>query len=116
VSFAAQPSRRASPALRSSDGLHSVQYSDGLHLARTIYEQRPFQGLPRSFGVACVIPHLKTMVTKHFPVSDHSAYDKHHTGFVYVDFAIDPAHVFNKIIVRRGCDIQVVNRKTTYRN
>jgi hypothetical protein len=47
----AQPSRRASAALPSTNGLHSVQCSDGLHLARTSYEQRPFQGLPQTFGV-----------------------------------------------------------------
>jgi hypothetical protein len=50
-SFPAQPSRRASPALPSSNGLHSVQYSDSLHLTHTSYKQRPFQGLPRTFGV-----------------------------------------------------------------
>jgi hypothetical protein len=51
ASFPAQPSRKASTALLSSNGLNSVQYSDGLQLARTSYHQRPFQGLPRTFGM-----------------------------------------------------------------
>jgi hypothetical protein len=50
---ASQPSRPL--ALPSSNDLHSVQYNDGLHLAHS-YEQRPFQGLPRTFSVWRVIP------------------------------------------------------------
>jgi hypothetical protein len=55
----AQPSRRTSTVLPSSNGLHSVQYEDGLHLARTSYDQRPFQGLPRTFRVCGVRDHTE---------------------------------------------------------
>jgi hypothetical protein len=62
ASFPAQPSRRARTALRSSNGLHSVQYSDGLHLAS--YVQWSFQRLPRTLACGMCDPTLHFTTTR----------------------------------------------------